>query len=74
LGVVRGTVKEWHDDDGWGVLVSAAAPGEVWAHLHMFGDGYTAVTAGDAIEFELIATDQDGFSYRATWVRQLDVS
>jgi cold shock CspA family protein len=74
LGVVRGTVKEWHEDDGWGVLVSPAVPGDVWAHLHMLADGCTAVTAGHAVEFEFIAADQDGFAYRATWVRDLDAS
>jgi CspA family cold shock protein len=67
LGVVRGTVKEWHEDEGWGVLTSPEAPGEVWAHLTMFGEGYTAVHAGDAVQFEFIAMDQDGFAYRATW-------
>jgi hypothetical protein len=24
--VTRGTVKTWHDDEGWGVLVSPEAP------------------------------------------------
>jgi cold shock CspA family protein len=27
--MVRGTVKSWNDDDGWGVLVSPDAPADV---------------------------------------------
>jgi CspA family cold shock protein len=73
--MVRGTVKEWNDADGWGVLVSPAAPREVWAlHVHIQGqEGYRSLQPGAAVEFEFITPSgpQDGYTYRAVWVRQL---
>jgi CspA family cold shock protein len=73
--VVRGKVKEWNEDLGWGVLLSPDVPGEVWAHfMHIDSQGaFRSLDAGAAVEFDFIAPPggQDGFLYRATWVRQL---
>lgn len=35
------------------------------------GAGYRELAAGDAVELELEAAEQDGFRYRATRVRRL---
>jgi CspA family cold shock protein len=74
--VMRGTVKEWSEDEGWGVLVSPELSGTVFAHhIHIRGqDGYRSFAAGDAVIFE---TDghggQDGCDHRALWV-ELDAA
>jgi CspA family cold shock protein len=30
--VITAFVREWHDDEGWGVLDSTETPGGCWAH------------------------------------------
>ena len=61
--------------EGWGVLVCEAAPAEVWIH---FSDidmpGYRALEEGQIVELRFEETTQDGFSYRATWVRPFSAS
>jgi cold shock protein len=73
--VVRGTVKTWHDEDGWGVLVSPEVPGEVFAHFsHIEAEGYRHLDAGASVNFEYEAhpegqdEGQDVYYYRATRV------
>jgi cold shock CspA family protein len=55
--MVRGSVKEWNHDLGWGVLVSPDVPGEVWVHF-IHGEAEEALRsldAGAAVEFDFIA-------------------
>lgn len=69
--MVRGTVKVWNDDEGWGVLVSPEAHGEVWAHFsHIDSEGYRTLEPGAAVAFDYVAVPggQDGYDYRATQV------
>jgi CspA family cold shock protein len=64
-----GRVREWHDDDGWGVVDSAATPGGCWAHyssVHVAG--YRRLAAGDEVAFSFEQADQDGYSYRTVEV------
>ena len=71
----QGTIKEWREDDGWGVLVSPEVSGDVWAHgtqLRPFG--YAPLQSGQAVEFsyiEMPGGGQDGYSFRAEWFRLL---
>jgi cold shock CspA family protein len=73
--VPRGTVRQWSDDLGWGVIVSPEVPGEIWVHqMAIEGTGYRSLKAGEAVEFEYIelsrfGADQDGYLYRAESVR-----
>lgn len=73
--MARGTVKEWNDDLGWGVLTSPDVPGEVWAHfVHIEPvTGFRRLDPGDAVEFDYIAPPggQDGFEFRTTHLRRL---
>ena len=71
---MRGTVKEWSDDDGWGVIVSPDLSGQVFAHhIHIRGqgDGFRTLSAGDPVEFEANDRGQDGCEYKALWVERL---
>ncbi|MDT0342329.1 cold-shock protein [Streptomyces litchfieldiae] len=65
--MAHGTVREWHDEEGWGVLDSAETPGGCFAH---FSDidmkGFRSLTAGQHVEFdwERPGFAQDGYDYR----------
>ena len=63
---VIGTVREWNEDEGWGVLDSPQTPGGCWAHFsHAAVAGYAAFTAGQAVLLEWEEPGQDGWPYRA---------
>lgn len=80
--MVRATVREWHDDLGWGVIDSPETPGGCWAHFTAmetpvigYLDGatvseYSSLSAGDSVELEWEAPGQDGFDYRAIAVKR----
>ena len=63
-------VREWHDEEGWGVIDAEATPGGCWAHFSSLDmDGYRCLTAGQTVEFTADAPGQDGFDFRASEVR-----
>jgi CspA family cold shock protein len=64
-----GTVREWSDDQGWGVIDSADTPGGCWVHFsNIVSGGYRSLTPGDRVPFTHEAGSQDGFGYRAILV------
>jgi cold shock protein len=68
----RGTVRVWHDAEGWGVVDSAETPGGCWVHYsHLLVTGCRALQVGQEVEFEHEAPGQDGYAYRAVAVRAL---
>jgi CspA family cold shock protein len=73
VGVVRGTVKSWSTDVGWGVLASPDLPGDVFAHfMHIQGQdpGPWSLEPGTPVVFEYRTPGQDGFDFAANWVRE----
>lgn len=63
---VVGTVREWHEDLGWGVIDSPETPGGCWAHFsHVAVGGYRTLRAGQRVTLEWASPGQDGFPYRA---------
>lgn len=67
-----GTVREWNDEQGWGVIDSDRTPGGCWAHYStIVGEGFRTVAVGATVvlDWEQVA-DQDGYRYRATRVEQ----
>ena len=62
--MVRATVREWHDDLGWGVIDRPETPGGCWAQFTAmetpvigYLDGATVsecrtLSAGDSVELE----------------------
>ena len=63
---IVGTVREWYQDEGWGVIDSDETPGGCWAH---FGSaavlGYVTFTAGQAVWLQWESPGQDGYPSRA---------
>jgi CspA family cold shock protein len=71
-----GVVREFHPEDGWGVIDSAQVPGGCWVSFAAIRvDGFRELTPGQPVRFAFEGVaDQDGYRYRATEVRPLDGS
>ena len=66
---VEGLVREWHPEEGWGVLDSPETPGGCWAHFSAIDmDGYRELHAGQRISFTYNAADQDGYTWNASHI------
>ncbi|ALE07295.1 cold-shock protein [Arthrobacter sp. ERGS1:01] len=64
-----GTVRFWHDDEGWGVVDSPQTPGGCWAHFsNVAVAGYRKLTPGETVHLGWEVADQDGYAFRATRV------
>jgi CspA family cold shock protein len=68
-GTATATVREWHAEEGWGVLDCPDTPGGCWAHFsHLEMPGYRSLNAGQVVRLGWEAPGQDGYGYRATRV------
>jgi cold shock protein len=64
--MATGVVREWRDEEGWGVLDSDETPGGCWAHFSVLQmAGYRSAVPGQKVVFTYEPGDQDGFGYRA---------
>ena len=69
-----GTVREFHADQGWGVIDAAGTPGGCWVHFSAIAEpGYRALAAGQAATFRAAPATQDGYAYVAVKVWTGDV-
>jgi CspA family cold shock protein len=72
---VRGKVKWFSEDQGWGVLVSSDVPGDVFVHFSdIQGEGYRALAGEEEVSFEYEAAPggaQDGCPFVAANVVRL---
>ena len=67
---LEGTVTVWHGEQGWGVIEAPQTPGGCWAHFAgLAGEPAWEPKAGEPVRFTPEAADQDGFHWRATYVR-----
>jgi CspA family cold shock protein len=68
-GVHEGIVREWHEDDGWGVVETPDLPGACWVHFSVIEmSGYRVLTPGARVRLVVEVVEQDGFACRATRV------
>lgn len=59
-------VREWNEDEGWGVLDSEETPGGCWTHFsHIEAVGYLNLNAGQRVRLVWEAARQDGYNSRA---------
>jgi cold shock protein len=66
---VKAVVREWHDDEGWGVVDASWVVGGCWVGFGQVEvDGYRRLTAGQEVALEFEEARQDGFAFRATRV------
>ncbi len=73
--VVRGTVKFYRADKGWGGIESPDVPGDVWVnHTVIDMPGFRALSEGQEVEFRYRVGRQDSWNFRATWVRPMSSS
>lgn len=66
--MIDGVCVAWDDDEGWGVLRSADAESDVFAHFSELRiAGFARLAAGEAVRFEIepYPHGQDGFFFRA---------
>ncbi|MFF1678839.1 cold-shock protein [Streptomyces sp. NPDC058256] len=66
--MVTGTVREWHDEEGWGVLDSPETPGGCWGHYSVIQTrGFHTLSPGQRVDLQWEAPGykQDGYTYRA---------
>ena len=67
---VRGTVRTWSDEQGWGVVDSHQTPGGCWvAASAVVSPGPATLVPGTGVELTWVDADQDGYLYRALSVR-----
>lgn len=71
--MVRASVREWYDEEGWGVLDCAETPGGCFAHFsNLEMPGYRSLAQGstvELVEWEAPGFKQDGYDFRALKVR-----
>ncbi|WP_228973986.1 cold-shock protein [Streptomyces sp. DH12] len=66
--MVIATVREWRDEEGWGVLDSPETPGGCFGHYSAIDmPGFRTLEAGRRVEltWEAPGFRQDGYEYRA---------
>ena len=67
--MIEASVREWHDELGWGVLDSLETPGGCWVHYsHIDVDGYRSLHGVSTVLLDYEPVGQDGYSYRAVRV------
>jgi len=67
-----GTVTFYRPEEGWGAISSADLPAgrDAWVHFSVIDmPGYRTLQEGQAVRFAFEQVQQDGFDYRATYVR-----
>jgi CspA family cold shock protein len=69
LMAANGVVREWRDEEGWGVIDASDTPGGCWAHYSVvLVPGYQTLSAGQAVTFHYESAEQDGYQFRAAEV------
>jgi cold shock protein len=73
--ILRGRVKFFRADKGWGGIVSPDLPHDVWVHFSSIeAEGSHNFDEGDEVEFryEDCWGHQDSWHYRTTWARRVE--
>lgn len=69
----RGRVREWHADEGWGVVEAPGFDDPVWVHFSMIEappNTFRELHEGAEVEFTAERAEQDDYHWRAVWVRE----
>lgn len=72
---VLGSVAEWSDGEGWGVVFAEEVPEGIWVHFSAVQmEGYKGLEPGEPVEVDIegpLPFEQDGDRYRARRLRPL---
>ena len=64
--MIEASVREWHDELGWGVVDATETPGGCWVHFsNIDADGYLSLTGVETVLLDYERVEQDGYQYRA---------
>ncbi|MCR8574013.1 cold-shock protein [Streptomyces sp. Isolate_219] len=69
--MVTATVREWRDEEGWGVLDSHETPGGCFGHYSdIQTGGFRTLSPGQQVDltWEAPGFQQDGYDYRAVTI------
>jgi CspA family cold shock protein len=67
--ICHSVVREWNEDEGFGVIDSLDTPGGCWAHFSSIVMAeYRVLAAGDPVAFTCEEGRQDDYDYRAILV------
>lgn len=67
--MVEAVVRQWDNEEGWGVLDSPETPGGCWTHFsHVEMDGYRSLVPGQRVDLVWESLGQDGYDFRAVRV------
>ena len=59
-------MREYHDDEGWGVIDAPGVPGGCWVHFSAIAaQGYRSLRTGRPVAFHSTPADQDGYRFMA---------
>ena len=48
------TVREWREEEGWGILTADETPGDIFAHFAVIQmEGYKSLKPGERVEVEV---------------------
>jgi CspA family cold shock protein len=65
-----GVVREWHSDEGWGVIESPDTPDGAWVFVSaIHTEGPRSLTAGQHVWFTYKQAQHDGYDFRAELVQ-----
>ncbi|MCW2526714.1 MAG: cold shock protein [Pseudonocardiales bacterium] len=73
LRYVDGVVREWNNDEGFGVIDSPETPGgcgAVFPQINM--EGYRTLRQGQHVRFTFIEAEQDGCPFQAQSIDPID--
>lgn len=74
--VYIGRVRQWNEDEGWGVIESSSFDDAIWAHFSSIdpashrnkAGGFRLLRAGDRVSFTAEQAEQDDFHWRTKWI------
>jgi cold shock protein len=75
LLVTHAVVREWHEEEGWGVADAPEAPGGIFIHFSFIeAEGYRSLETEEVVELRLegpLPSEQDGCRWYGRDVRRL---
>jgi CspA family cold shock protein len=71
---VIATVREWRDEEGWGVVSADEVPEDIFVHFsNIQMDGYKSLKPGEQVEVDVVGPGLpvEGCRYQASAARPL---